>query len=139
MSQSAADRKKVARARVKAVAARQEKGPSPRQKLENDLGDVQKALFNMRQMYDQKVMEIDAFRQQIGQRDQLIAGIVLEYGPTVSLEQTTLQYVASADIQGYEINTKDGEIKITLVEAEVDQDAGTQLEIGDEEGELDEA
>ena len=125
MTQSQKDKKAAAKARAK-QKAKLKNGTGRIEAIANlkeTNGQLQTAMLNIRQMYDQKVMEAEALKQQVAQRDQLITAIAVD-GLTVSPER--MQTVAEGTYVGYETEYDEDEGLTFFVVAaeEVDEDEG---------------
>jgi hypothetical protein len=138
MSQTNAQKKKALAKRAKQKSKNQMMGRQSGKTLttlKTQNSQLQSALLNMRQMYDQSVMERDALRKQLGQRDQLITAIAIEYGGSIPIEiaQLTLLEVASGKWEGYDLSgdEKEASYLITplLAEETEEEDAVDELPV----------
>ena len=122
MAQSSAQKKAAAKARRKQAESlgKQPTAKRQRNQLQQKMGEMQMALLNTRQMYDQKVMEVEAFKQQITQRDQLLTAIAADRrGRKLVIKETTLVAVAEGKWAGYgiDVDEKTGNITLSAVDA----------------------
>lgn len=132
MAQSNKQKKDAARRRRLARQKHEQKarqaGKQKQSKLEQLAqmnAQLQGAMFNLRQMYDQAVMEKEALKSQLAQRDQLItAASVSDNGITIEADDMAL--VLEGEVVGYNIDSGQepgDDIDITPVwKTEVDDD-----------------
>lgn len=124
MAQSEAQKKAAAKARSKQA----DRASSPKERNDaarDQIGALQGALFNIRQMYDQKVMEVDQLRQALVGRDQMLAAVVASSrGKAVKVKKSALESVLSGYYAGLSIDPiEDSEdLNITLVVSEDEEE-----------------
>ncbi len=140
MAQSKKQKKEAAAKRAKQRARNAAKPvPATRVALEDQISNLQSALFNLRQMYDAAMQEKSAVQAAVVQRDQLITAFAVEYSG-ISVKKLTVDEIARGDWVGYEQEMEDDEMFVFAIhkndlEEEV-EDAGTEdaEEVEEEDG-----
>ncbi len=102
------------------------KGPTPpsnkvtkkqanKERLGNQVSMLQGTVMNLRQMYDQAVIEKQALQAQIAQRDQLLTALCVEYGGKLETNEVIFR-TTPQEYAGYELTREDDLIVIEAIE-----------------------
>lgn len=115
MAQSNKQKKEAAAKRAK-QRARNATRPKvlDRRALEEQISQLQAALFNMRKMYDAAMQEKSATEAAVIQRDQLITSFAVEYSG-ISVKKTTVDEITRGDYVGYEQEFEDDELFVIAI------------------------
>lgn len=119
MASNSKQKKAAARSRRKQAEqnARKKKTQNP---VVQQLSQTQGALMNLRQMYDQKVMEVESLRHAIQTKDRMLAAILAtRRGKTVTFPTSVFGKIMAGEYSGIDVDeAEEGKITLTLVKAE---------------------
>lgn len=124
MAQSEAQKKAAAKARRKQAEERASTPKSRNDAARQQIANLQSSLFNIRQMYDQKVMEVEQLRQALVGRDQLIAGIVASTEGITRVVRESMEAVLQGAYSGIDVSDDEesDDILITLIASDTLED-----------------
>lgn len=127
MAQSSVQKKAAAKSRAKQRERIADRPPSQGNPLQSQMGQLQMSLLNMRQMYDQKVMETQALKNLATSRDQIIAALVAgARNKRLVIKKSALEAVLGGKYAGVSIDPVEDsdDLVVTLVlESDLEDDA----------------
>ena len=94
-----------------------------RERLGSQVAQLQGTILNLRQLYDQAVIEKQQLGGQIAQRDRLLTALAVEYGGSLETDEVMFNETVPNEWAGYEVVREDNLIIIQAVEKEEDEDA----------------
>lgn len=128
MAQTQAQKKAATKSRAKQKARGAGAGSAKKlAALSEQNGQLQTAMLNIRQMYDQSIMEKQATQTALNERDQLITAFLITLGGSFTVPKASIQAVMNGEYTGYGIAEDDEEgFVLTAEEVQADGDEGDE-------------